>query len=102
MKEQILTAIFSDEMRDDVIDALTAMERLSGFTMSRIDGFSREHSRYDVSEQVAGHRRMCRVEVLHSEALQQALLATLEAAGKASHLRYWITPLTASGTLGLG
>ncbi len=100
MKEQLLTAVFSDDVKDDVIDALIAMEALSGFSLSRIDGYSREHSQFDVSEQVAGHRRMCRIEVLHEATLEEELLTTLGAAVRASHLRYWLTALAGSGTLG--
>ncbi|PLW67207.1 DUF3240 family protein [Pseudohalioglobus lutimaris] len=100
IEEQLLTVIFSDEIKDDIVDSLIAMEALSGFSLSRIDGYSRQHSQYDVKEQVAGYRQMWRAEVVHRVEQQVALLRSLEETARASHLRYWVTPLSASGTLG--
>ena len=99
MNTQLLVAVFSEEIRDDLIDALIGLDDISGFNMESIDGYSREHSRYDLREQVAGYRRLCRLEVLHDEEQQQALLATLGQACAAGHVRYWIMPLTAAGQL---
>ena len=100
MKYQLLTAIFSEEIKDDVVDALIALEDISGFSMSTTDGYSRRHSQYDVREQVAGYRRLCRVEVVHLEAQETALLATLETLCTACHIRYWLTALAGAGQLG--
>ncbi len=99
MNKQILTAVFSDEIRDEVIDAMMNLEVLSGFTLGAVDGYSREHSRYDIREQVAGYRRMCRIEVMHGEDQEQMLLAALQEAGRASHVRYWISPVSRSGVI---
>jgi hypothetical protein len=102
MKYQLLTAVFSESIKDDVVDALIALENISGFSMTATDGYSRRHSQYDLREQVAGYRRLCRAEVVHPEAQEHALLATLESLCGASHIRYWITSLASAGQLGSG
>ncbi len=99
MNEQLLVAMFSEGIRDDLIDALIQLEEVSGFSMQAIDGYSREHSQYDLREQVAGYRRLCRVEILHEVEHEAALLAALEAVCSASPIRYWITPLQSAGHL---
>ncbi|MBN7795950.1 DUF3240 family protein [Parahaliea mediterranea] len=99
MTEQLLVAIFSEGIRDDLIDALVQLDEVSGFSLQAIDGYSREHSQYDVREQVAGYRRMCRVEVLHCARHEPALLASLRAVCGASPIRYWIAPLQSAGHL---
>ncbi len=100
MTQQLLTAVFPGSLKDEVVDALIALEDISGFSLCDIDGYSREHSQYDIAEQVAGYRRMCRLEVMHLQAQQDALLSALAQTSAASHLRYWISPVLASGTLG--
>ncbi|KAA1193065.1 DUF3240 domain-containing protein [Pseudohalioglobus sediminis] len=99
MNKQILTAVFSEEIKDEIIDTMMSLEVVSGFTLGAVHGYSREHSRYDIKEQVAGHRRMCRIEVMHGEDQEQVLLAALQDAGKASHVRYWISPVSGSGVI---
>jgi hypothetical protein len=99
MSEQLLVAVFAQDIRDDLIDALIGLEAISGFNLETIDGYGREHSRYDLREQVAGYRQLCRLEVLHESDQEQALLATLARACAAGHLRYWVMPLKSSGQL---
>ncbi|TGD74843.1 DUF3240 domain-containing protein [Mangrovimicrobium sediminis] len=96
---QVLVAIVSEGIRDDLIDALIELPEISGFNLQAIDGYSREHSQYDLREQVAGYRRLCRVEVMHAEEHQAALLARLNTVSAASPIRYWITPLLGCGHL---
>jgi len=100
MNEQLLTAIFSDDIKDEIIDTLMALQGLSGFSLGQIDGYSRQHSEYDLKEQVAGYRRMWRAEILHRQEQERELLLALEGTSKASHLRYWVMPLTVSGSFG--
>lgn len=83
-----------------MVDALMMSEAVSGFTMSAVDGFSRQHSRYDVAEQVAGYRRMCRVEIRQNAEDQPELLATLARAAGSERIQYWVTPLLCAGSLG--
>ena len=102
MTEQVLTAIFSDDIKDEIIDTLMALQGLSGFSLGQIDGYSRKHSQYDLKEQVAGYRRMWRAEVLHRHEQERELLLALEETSRASHLRYWVMPLQVCGTFGDG
>ena len=99
MSTQILVAIIPENLRDDVVDALIQLAQISGFSMQAIEGYSREHSQYDLREQVAGHRRMYRLEVMHSPEQQGELLDALETHCTASPVRYWITPLLGWGHL---
>ena len=49
---QILVAIVPAEIKDDVIDTLIALEPISGFNLTRIAGYSREHSHFSLRERV--------------------------------------------------
>jgi hypothetical protein len=99
VKAQLLVAIVPGELRDDLIDALIQLPEISGFGMQAIEGYSREHSQYDLREQVAGHRRMYRLEIVHTPEQEAGLLDALESKCAASPIRYWIMPLQASGHL---
>lgn len=100
MQQQLLVLVVADELRDDIIDVLMARPAISGFNLSPIAGYSREHSRFNLREQVEGHRKMSRFEVLHDRQQEEELLSSLQAVCAESHARYWILPLAASGQLG--
>ena len=100
MQQQLLVLVVADELRDDIIDALMALPAISGFNLSPIAGYSREHSRFNLREQVEGHRKMSRFEVLHEREQEEELLSALQRVCAQSHARYWILPLAASGQLG--
>jgi hypothetical protein len=100
IQEQLLVLVVADDLRDDVIDALMALPAISGFNLSPIAGYSREHSQFNLREQVEGHRKMSRFEILHDQEQEQELLSILGAVCAESHGRYWIMPLAASGRLG--
>ncbi|WP_162846031.1 DUF3240 family protein [Seongchinamella sediminis] len=99
MNIQILVAVIPENLRDDVVDALIEMPQISGFGMQVIEGYSREHSQYDLREQVAGHRRMYRLEVMHTQAQEAELLDALQSSCTANPVRYWITPVLGWGHL---
>tara|TARA_R110002073_G_scaffold83941_1_gene199900 strand:- start:19 stop:321 length:303 start_codon:yes stop_codon:yes gene_type:complete len=96
---QLLTIVVPIDLRDDVIDALSCFAGISGFNMSAIAGYSREHSQYDVREQVEGCRDLSRFEVMHEFRYQKELLACLRAALTSATARYWITPVSEHGHL---
>jgi hypothetical protein len=100
MKEQMLVLVAPASLRDMLVDCLMASELVSGFNLQDMDGYSREHSRFDLAEQVAGYRRMVRFEVIHREEVQQALLDAVTDACEAGQVRYWISALDLSGHLG--
>ena len=55
---QLLVMMVPGDLRDDVIDSLISGEGISGFNMTTIAGYSREHSQYDLREQVEGYRQL--------------------------------------------
>lgn len=97
---QLLVAIVPAEIKDDVVDTLIALEPISGFNLTRIAGYSREHSHFSLREQVEGHREMYRFEVMHEPALEATLLEALDEVCAVARARYWILPLRAQGHFG--
>jgi hypothetical protein len=87
------------ELRDDVVDCLMACEHVSGFNMTSMAGYSKEHSQYDLREQVEGYRQFFKFEVMHPAARQVALMDSLRPACAAAHIRYWVVPVREQGHL---
>lgn len=98
--KQLLVLITPHHIKDDVVDTLMAQDYLSGFSLINICGFSREHSQYNLKEQVEGYREFYKFEVMHQQADQAALLAAVASACRHDPCRYWIVPLATSGVLG--
>ena len=98
-REQLLVLVVANEVKDRVVDALIGLDAISGFSLSRIEGYSREHHQLSLQEQVAGHRGMTRFEVIHDPAQERMLLSALETACGEVEARYWIMPLAVSGRL---
>jgi len=98
-EQQILSLLVPTGLRDDIIDALIGCELVSGFSMTAIAGYSREHSQYDVREQVAGYRELFRFDVMHERECQDALMHELHATFETTSIRYWITPVLEQGHL---
>jgi Protein of unknown function (DUF3240) len=97
--QQLLVLIVADGLQDDIVDTLILLEEISGFSLSTIEGYSREHSQFNLRELVEGHRKMSRFEILHDAAQENEILAVLGAACGDRQARYWIIP-TRSGHLG--
>jgi hypothetical protein len=97
---QILVAIVPAEIKDDVVDILIALESISGFNLTRIAGYSREHSHFSLREQVEGHREMYRFEVMHERAQEEALIRALGRVCAVARARYWILPVMGQGHFG--
>lgn len=98
--DQLLIVIVPGTIRDDLIDALIAYEDMSGFSMQEINGYSREHSQYSLSEQVSGYRKLYRFEILHAQGQEAELLRRVDESCSASHARYWVVPVAKTGVLG--
>ncbi|CAA0090295.1 Uncharacterised protein [Halioglobus japonicus] len=96
---QLLTIVVPIDLRDDVIDALSGCACISGFNMSAIAGYSREHSQYDLREQVEGCRDLSQFDVMHESRHQDELLACLRGAFTSTKGRYWITAIGEHGHL---
>lgn len=76
-QHHLLTFIVAHEARERVIDLLMGDDRITGFTASDCEGFSREHSNYDLTEQISGARRVTRFEILGDRSALLALRTTL-------------------------
>jgi len=96
---QLLVLMVPSERRDDFVDLLMSWEALSGFSLLPALGFSREHSHFNIPEQVAGYRAFDRFEVLADAVELPPLLDHLAAAAGRERLRYWVSPVTAQGHL---
>lgn len=99
IKQQVLNLVFNQTSKDDVVDLLMGMNDITGFTLSNISGFSQEHSQYDIEEQVAGYRQLCKAEIMHNIPQLPELLATLKELKTNNGIRYWVTPIFESGKL---
>lgn len=94
---QALIFIVPKEMKDDMVDDLMALDIISGFSLTVIDGYSREHSHYSIDEQVEGYRRFFRFEVLHQQEQEVQILKALEKTCSPAKVRYWVQPVTRVG-----
>jgi hypothetical protein len=102
VNEQLLVVVVAEAIREELIDALIQYEEISGFGLQEISGYSREHSQYDLAEQVAGYRKLCRFEIQHRKDQEFDLLDMIREVCNASHARYWIVPIIHGGQLGQG
>jgi len=96
---QLLIMMVPEDLRDDVVDSLMGSAAISGFNMTTMAGYSKEHSQYDLREQVEGYRQFFKFEVMHPRSQQADLLALLRPVCASAHLRYWIVPVLEQGHL---
>jgi hypothetical protein len=94
---QLLIMMVPGEIRDDVIDSLSGCEGISGFNMTTMAGFSKEHSQYDLREQVEGYRQFFKFEVMHARTQQEMLMAALRPVCSSASIRYWLVPVLEQG-----
>ena len=97
---QLLIILVPNELKDDVVDTLIELDGISGFNLEKISGYSREHSQFNLREQVEGNRQMYRFEVMHRQGQMQHLLSALGPVCAAPQLRYWILPVLEQGHFG--
>lgn len=100
---EVLHVFFPMDLRDLVVDALLELDDLSGFTIIPIDGHSRHNSQFDKLEQVVGYRRMFSLELIVNADLREAVIQHLRTCRSSkpgdSGIRYYVTPVIASGHL---
>jgi len=94
---QLLVLIAPLEIKDDLVDVLMDLDFISGFSLNLIDGYSREHSHYNINEQVEGYRKFYRFEILHQQEQEEKILNSLKHTGCNDHVRYWILPIQKEG-----
>lgn len=98
MHEQVLfTLNVPTELKDEIIDILISLPNITGFNLKAINGYSKEHSMFDISEQVEGYRVYFQLEVLIYIKDVEKLKARLVPVCQNAKLRYWLTPVLDSG-----
>lgn len=94
MPESVLfTLNVPTTLKDEVVDKLISLPDVSGFNLKKINGYSKEHSLYDISEQVEGYRAFYQFEVLIIYSEVNALKEALKPICQSARLRYWLTPV---------
>jgi hypothetical protein len=96
---QLLIVIVPLELKDNLVDTLIGLEALSGFSLSKIQGYSREHHQYNIKEQVEGYRDFYRFELLHEQQHYQTLLEHLKESSPNSNIRFWCVSVINAGVL---
>lgn len=96
---QLMIAIVPQELKDNLVDTLIGLEALSGFSLSKIQGYSREHHQYNIQEQVEGYRDFYRFELLHEQQHYQQLLADIKQSCPNSNIRFWCVAVINTGVI---
>jgi len=97
--QQMLTIMLNESVKDDAVDLIIGLEQLSGFTLSKANGFSRKHAQYDIKEQVEGYKGFYRLEVIHNQNDLADILEKFSGLGSRFKLKYWVTPLVTIGEI---
>jgi hypothetical protein len=94
MSEQVIfTLNVPTDLKDDVIDKLITLSSITGFNLKKINGYSKEHSQFDIAEQVEGYRTFYQIEVLLFLKDIEQLKESLNPICQPAKLRYWLTPV---------
>lgn len=88
----ILVAMVPENMKDVLVDALIAQKQLSGFSLSKIQGYSAANSHFNIQEQVEGYKDLYRFEIMHEAGFSEHLLTIVKSLFHTGNLRYWVTP----------
>lgn len=84
-------------LKDEIIDQLISLTNLTGFNLKKMSGYSKEHSLFDMSEQVEGYRAFYQFEVLIASNEVSMLKECLSPICQTAKLRYWLTPVIECG-----
>lgn len=96
-EELLFTLNAPTSLKDDIIDRLISLPNLTGFNLKKMSGYSKEHSLFDISEQVEGYRAFYQFEVLIVSNEVDMLKECLKPICETAKLRYWVTPVIESG-----
>lgn len=96
-EELLFTLNAPTSLKDDIIDRLISLPNLTGFNLKKMSGYSKEHSLFDIAEQVEGYRAFYQFEVLIAANEVSMLKECLSPICKPAKLRYWLTPVIESG-----
>lgn len=95
--EELFILISPKELKDELVDLFMSMNKLSGFNLKKINGYSQEHSSFNITEQVEGYREFYQFEVLVNNNDKDNLFTQLTPICQAAKLRYWLLPVSESG-----
>lgn len=87
----LLVLMVPIEMKDTMVDVLMDESKISGFSLSKIQGFSTQNSHFNIKEQVEGYKDLYRFEVLHSSEQTEFLLERVKKVFVVGKVRYWVT-----------
>jgi len=97
--EQLFILIAPKELKDDIVDILISLDALTGFNLKAINGYSKEHSSFNITEQVEGYRALVQFEVLLKVVDKATLMNALKPICHPAKLKYWFLPVIESGHL---
>ena len=80
-----------------MVDTLIELPNITGFNLKTIHGYSKEHSLFDISEQVEGYKSYFQFEVLITSINVKKLKESLKPVCQSAKLKYWLTPVLGSG-----
>ena len=95
----LIVLVVEKQYQHSIVDALINFDHASGFTLFEVNGFSQSHHHYDLSEQVRGHRKMIRIEVIIKDENRQNLFDLLSDIPKREPFHYWVYPVLSEGRL---
>ncbi len=84
-------------LKDEVVDKLIGLPNITGFNLKTMHGYSKEHSMFDISEQVEGYRAYFQFEILIASVGLEKLKESLKPVCQSAKLKYWLTPVIDSG-----
>jgi hypothetical protein len=96
-KQTIFTLNVPTGLKDEVVDTLIDLPDITGFNLKTIHGYSKEHSLFDISEQVEGYRAYFQFEILIALRNVEKLKQCLKPICQSAKLKYWLTPVLESG-----
>ena len=97
MPEQVIFTLNAPtDLKDEIVDKLISFSNITGFNLSKINGYSKEHSQFDIAEQVEGYRALYQFEVLILFQYTEQLKECLNPICQTAKLKYWLTPVIES------
>jgi hypothetical protein len=74
-EELLFILVAPNPLKDNIVDLLMTMSSLTGFNLKVINGYSKEHSYFNITEQVEHLKPVC----------------------QPAKLKYWFLPIISSG-----
>lgn len=98
-EQVILIIVVPQTIKDDLVDQLIQIPFISGFSLFKIQGYSKENSQFNISEQVVGYQDFFRFEIAHQTTQSQFLIDQLSKTSHNKKIRYWLVPVLQQGLM---